>query len=324
MDKVSFPFLSTTSRSRLDWDDLRYVLAVSRAGSASGAAKMLSITYSTMIRRIDAIEEKLHVRLFERLRNGYILTEAGVTLCEVARQCEPLVFAAERRIAGSETRLVGNLRISTASVLAQYLLPSAVTDFRQAHSNIQIEIQTASERVDLSKREVDLALRMSAQVPDYLVGRKLGEIRFRIYSWHTAPFLSQFGKTPRPLNVLLEALPWIAFEHNQYNRIYDRWFHTNVPLSSIAIRADHFPNTLALLRTGIGVTLLPEFVAYDMPGLIPLSYPIDELQTPLWLLTHPDLRNSARVRAFMEVVGEALKRLVTRIFHQNEEQIASN
>jgi DNA-binding transcriptional LysR family regulator len=91
-----------------------------------------------------------------------------------------------------------------------------------------------------------------------------------------------------------------------------RWMHANVPASSVVIRVDHFPSALALLRTGIGVALLPDIVAAGEPKLVPLSAPIDELEFPLWVLTHPDLRKSARVRAFMQIVGDELARLLPR------------
>lgn len=294
--------------SRLDWDDLRYVLAVARAGSLSGAARDLSVMHSTMLRRIDAIEEKLQVRLFERLRNGYVATEAGDALRRVAEQCEPLVAEAERRIVGGDTRLTGSLHVTTGVVVAQYLLPRALAAFCATHPDIEVEIQAALERLDLSRREADIAIRMSAQVPDYLVGRKLGEVGFRVYCWHEAPFAGVAGGTPkfRPVETLVRELPWICFQRDARDRMYDRWLHANVPQSSVVARADHFPTSLALLRTGMGVTLLPEFMAKEVDGLVALSAPIKELQTPLWILTHPDLRHAARVRAFMQVTGDEM------------------
>lgn len=297
------------SSSRLDWDDLRYVLAVARAGSLSGAARSLAVRHSTMLRRIDAIEDKLQVRLFERLRNGYVPTEAGETMCRIAGQCEPLVAEAERRIVGGDTRLTGNLNVTAGVVVALSLLPPALAAFCAQYPEIEVEVQGTREQLDLSRREADIAVRMSAQVPDYLVGRKLGEIRFRVYGWHDAPFLNSAGKKPKikPVENLTQELPWICFQKDARYRVYDRWLHDNVPPSSVAIRVDHFPAALAMLRTGIGVALLPEFMAKDIDGLVALSAPIDSIQTPLWILTHPDLRNTARVRAFMKVVGDVMQ-----------------
>ena len=306
---------NAVSSSRLDGDDLRYVLAVARAGSLSGAARELAVRHSTMLRRIDAIEEKLQSRLFERLRNGYVATEAGEVLRRIAEQCEPLVAEAERRIIGGDTRLTGTIRVTTGTVVAQYLFPPALATFHAAYPDIEVEVEGARERLDLSRREADVAIRMSSQVPDHLVGRVLGEVRFRVYAWRDAPFLASLlatGRKPKlqPVDKLTRDYPWICFQRDERDRVYDRWMHANVPDASVAARADHFPTSLALLRTGMGVALLPEFMARDNDGLVALSAPIDALQSPLWILTHPDLRNTARVRAFMQVAGDALQQVL--------------
>lgn len=294
------------SASRLDWDDLRYVLAVARAGSLSGAARALSVRHSTMLRRIDAIEKKLQVRLFERLRDGYVPTDAGETMCGIAAQCEPLVSEAERRIVGGDTSLTGALHVTTGLVVAQSLLPDALAAFCRTYPDIEVEVQGTKERLDLSRREADIAIRMSSRIPDYLVGRKLGDIRFRAYASRNASFMKGKVPKPRPVEKLLDELPWICFQRDMRDRVYDRWMHEHVPSSSVAVRVDHFPTSLAMLRTGIGVALLPEFMARKEQDVVALSPPIDALQTPLWILTHPDLRNTARIRAFMKVAGDAI------------------
>jgi DNA-binding transcriptional LysR family regulator len=313
MTKTAFNTTENPESSRLDWDDLRYVLAVARAGSLSGAARELAVRHSTMLRRIDAIEEKLQTRLFERLRNGYVATEAGETLRRIAEQCEPLIAEAERRIVGGDTRLTGNVQVTTGFVVAQYLLPPALATFHAAYPDIEVEVQGARERLDLSRREADVAIRMSSQVPDYLVGRKLGDVKFRVYACRGAPFLGNRKPKVQPIEKLAHNYPWICFQRDARDRLYDRWMHANVPDTSVAARADHFPTSLALLRTGMGIALLPEFMACGTDDLVALSARIDELESPLWILTHPDLRNTARVRVFMQAVGDALQQALREI-----------
>ncbi|HYD79002.1 MAG TPA: LysR family transcriptional regulator [Paucimonas sp.] len=299
------------SASKLDWDDLRHVLAVARHGSLSGAARALRVTHSTMLRRIDAVEGKLQTRLFERLRDGYVATEAGELLRRAAEQCEPLVAEAERLVIGGDTRLTGSLRITTAPVIALHLLPPVLAKFCGAHPDIEVELQTSLERVDLSRREADVALRVAHKVPDYLVGRVVGELRMRIYAWPGAPFLAA-GKRiskPLPVDAVIRDFPWISFERDVLERPSNRWLQANVPASSVVLRVDHFPSALAMLRTGIGVALLPEIVTNDAPELVALTAPIEELDMPIWILTHPDLRNSARVRAFLQMAGDEIGRL---------------
>nr|WP_272938369.1 substrate-binding domain-containing protein [Noviherbaspirillum denitrificans] len=211
--------------------------------------------------------------------------------------------------------MAGSLQISTGFVIAQHLLPPTLAAFRSQYPAIEVEIQTAREQVDLARRDADIAIRFATRVPDYLVGRKLGNIRFRIYAWNDAPFLlpSDKGSVTRSIDYLVGAYPWICLGRDARERPYDRWMHKHVPDSSVVMRADHFPTSLALLRAGLGVALLPEFMAYGMNDLVALSAPIDELESPLWILTHPDLRNTARVRAFTQVVGAALENLLSKL-----------
>ncbi|MFZ6776871.1 LysR family transcriptional regulator [Undibacterium sp. Ji83W] len=292
--------------TRLDWDDLRYILVVARAGSLSAAARVLKVTHSTVLRRIEAIEAKMEVRLFERLRTGYVCTEAGESLRHAAEQCEPLIAQAEREIMGGDTRLTGHVRVTTAHVVAMYLLPSALARFHALHSQIEVEVRTARERVDLARREADVAIRMSADVPDTLVGRQLGQVRIRVYGWHDAAYLAKLkSRMLLPLEALTRDFPWIGFDGQ--DRSYDRWVDAHVPSQVVVARADHFPSATALIKTGMGISILPEFVAQDVPGLRALSEPIPALQSPLWMLTHVDLRNTARVRAFMQIAGNALE-----------------
>jgi DNA-binding transcriptional LysR family regulator len=302
----------TPNASRIDWDDLRYVLALARNGSLSAAARSLRVTHTTVLRRLDVIEERLQVRLFERLRSGYQATPAGETLRLSAEQCEPLVAQAERHIMGGDTRLTGSLRVSTAHVLALHLLPVALALFHAEHEKIVVEVRASRERVDLARREADIALRMTKEVPDTLVGRQLGQIRVRVYGWHQDARIAALSEHGLPsMTSLLQDFPWIGFDGQ--DRIYDRWIDAHVPLSAIVARADHFPSALALLRAGLGLSILPEFVALDTPGLVALSGPIEALQTPLWILTHADLRNTARVRAFMQTVGNGLEKTLAAI-----------
>ena len=181
----------TAAGSRLDWDDLRYILTLARHASMSAAARQLAVTHSTVLRRIESIETKMAVRLFERLRTGYVTTAAGEALRRVAEQCEPLIAQAEREIIGGDTRLTGQLRVTTAHVVAMHLLPSALAKFHTLHGKIEVEVRTARERLDLARREADVAIRMSSQVPDTLVGRELGQVKIRVYGWHDAPYLSK-------------------------------------------------------------------------------------------------------------------------------------
>jgi len=288
----------------LDWDDLRVALAVAEAGSLAGAARALNVNHTTALRRLDALEARLATRLFERQRGGYVPTEAGEMLAEEARAIAPRVVDIERRILGHDLRLTGSVRVTTAFVTMAYLLPAPLAAFAAAHPGIEVEMAENTALVDLSRREADVALRLSHQVPEHWVGRTLGVARFRVYARRGAAGLPQ-RRTPLPL--LLAKAPWVSFEREPSNR-FGRWMLENIPPRQVRLRVDMFNGIAAMLRTGLGIGVLPTFVAPHEPGLVAVSAPIAELETPLWILTHPDLRRTARIQAFMQVFGEALAR----------------
>ncbi len=286
----------------LDWDDLRVALAVADAGSLAGAARALNVNHTTALRRLDALESRLGTRLFDRQRGGYVLTEAGDVLAQEARAIAPRVADIERRLLGRDLRLTGTLRLTTAFVTTAYLLPQPLADFARAHPGIEVEVAENSALVDLSRRQADVAIRLSHQVPEHWVGRSLGTASFRVYARRDASGLPQHVQ---PLADLLAQAPWIAFEREATGNQFARWMRERIPARQVRMRVDIFNTAIAMVRTGLGIGVLPSFVVDREPELIPVSDPIPELETPLWILTHPDLRRTARIQAFMEMVGDA-------------------
>lgn len=300
----------------LAWDDLRYALAIGAAGSLAGAARALGVNHTTVLRRLDALEAQLGTRLFDRKRSGYQATEAGLTLLEQARHMAMRADEVERRVLGRDRELTGVLRVTTAFVLMDHLLPQPLADFARAYPGIEVEVIENAYMADLSsrhadpeqnwtRREADVALRLSGNVDEHLVGRRLGMTECRVYALRGAPGLPQ---DITPIEVLIREAPWVAFERDASTRVYDRWFRERLVQSNVRIRVDIFNAKAAMLRTGIGVGVLPTFMEDKHPELVAVSEPIAELAQPVWILTHPDLRHTARVRAFMQFVGDALTR----------------
>lgn len=296
----------------LDWGDLRHVLAVGQWGSVAGAARRLGVNATTVQRRLDALEQSLGARLFERSRSGYQPTEAGTVVLEQARRMADQADEIERRVLGRDRELTGPLRLTTAFVVMEHLLPQPLADFAAAYPGIEVEVVENAFLVDLARRhadtgpaqlQADVALRLSANVAEHLVGRPLGPTHCRVYALRGAAGLPQ-ALTPLP--ALLRDAPWVAFERDATHRVYDRWMRTHLAHAHVRVRVDIFNAAAAMLRTGIGVGVLPTFVAERHPELVAVSEPIPELSVPVWMLTHPDLRGTARVRAFMQHVGDAL------------------
>ena len=287
----------------LDWDDLRVALAVADAGSLAGAARALNVNHTTALRRLDALEARLNTRLFERQRGGYVPTEAGELLAQEARAIAPRVHDIERRLLGRDLRLTGSVRVTTAFVTMAYLLPQPLADFARSHPGIEVEVAESGALLDLSRRQADVALRISHQVPEHWVGRQLGTVRYKVYAKRGAAGLPQ-RKTQ--LDALLAGAPWVAFEREGSANRFARWMQEHVPPEQVCLRVDIFNSIVSMLRTGLGVGLLPTFVEASEPELIPVSADIGDLETPVWVLTHPDLRRTARIQAFMQLVGDAV------------------
>jgi len=300
----------------LDWSDLRHALAIGQAGTLAGAARQLGVNATTVQRRLEALEQRLGARLFDRLRSGYQPTEAGAVLLEQARRMADQADEIERRVLGRDRELTGPLRVATAFVVMEHLLPRPLADFAQAYPGIEVEVVENAILVDLSRRhtdnssdwthrEADVALWLSSNVAEHLVGRQLGMTQCRVYARRGAAGLPQ-SETSLP--VLFREAPWVAFERDATHRVYDRWMRTHLDRAEVRVRVrvDIFNAVAAMLRTGLGVGVLPTFMEEQHPELVAVSEPIPELAAPVWMLTHPDLRRTARVRAFMQFVGDAV------------------
>lgn len=298
----------------LDWGDLRHALAIGEAGGLAGAARQLGLNHSTVLRRLDALERRLGARLFERLRSGYRPTEAGLLVLERARRMADQADEIERRVLGRDRELTGPLRVTTAFVVMAHLLPQPLADFARAFPGIEVEVVENAVLVDLTRRradetpaggwrEADVAVRLSPQVAEHLVGRQLGLSHCKVYARRGAAGLPQGIE---PLATLVRDAPWVTFERDAQSRVYDRWMREQLAQAQVRLRVDIFNAVAAVLRTGLGVGILPTFMEPQHPELMAVSEVLPELSVPVWMLTHPDLRHTARVQAFMQHVGDAV------------------
>ncbi len=304
----------------LDWSDLRYALAIGELGSIGAAARRLGVNATTVQRRLDALEGSLGARLFDRSRGGYQPTEAGALVLDQARRMADRADEIERHVMGLDRELTGPLRVTTAFVVMEHLLPAPLASFARAYPGIEVEVVENAFLVDLSRRhadsapglarlEADVALRLSSNVAEHLVGRQLGMTHCRAYALRGAAGLPQ---TMTPLAELLRDAPWVAFERDATHRVYDRWMRSQLAGAQVRVRVDIFNAVAAMVRTGIGIGLLPTFMEDRHPELVAVSDVIPETSVPVWMLTHPDLRETARVRAFMQHVGDALAQRLAR------------
>ncbi|MEW6644703.1 MAG: LysR family transcriptional regulator [Pseudomonadota bacterium] len=285
----------------MEWDDLRYVLAVAEAGSLAGAARTLGVNHTTVLRRISAFETSLGLRLFERLPTGYVLTGGGEELIAAARTVRDTVTTLERRLVGQDLRLSGTVRITTTDTLMATLLPGVLADFRAEQPGIDLEVAMANAMANLSLRDADVAIRPSNNPPEALVGRRVAAIAFAIYG--SPAYLARHDPADD-----LAGHHWVAPDDNLAATTAAQWMRTELPECEVVLRAD---SLLALRQTaeaGLGLAALPCYLGDTSPGLVRVRPPIAAMATALWVLTHDDLRHTARIRAFTEFAATALGR----------------
>ncbi len=286
-----------------DWDDLRYVLAIARAGGLAGAARAQGVNHSTMFRRLNALEERLGVQLFERLPAGYRPTEAGERLVAAAERIEAETIALDRELTGRDTRLCGRLRVTSSETLAYRILTDELARFRALHPGIQVELIIENRQLDLSRREADVALRATRPTEGDLFGRKLADVAWAVYG--ADGYLRERGMPGEPEDLARHAL--IGWADAAPVKAAT-WLAGIAPADAVIYRSSSLINQLVAAKSGIGLGVLPCYLADPEPGLRRVLPPIAELARELWLITHADLRRTARVRAFMELIGEGIRR----------------
>lgn len=289
-------------RSQLAWSDFHTVLSIAHHGSVALACEAMAITHSTLLRKLDQIEHRLKTRLFHRSRGRYTPTEAGAEIVEAARSFEPVAAAAEMRVKGLDLRPRGEVRVTAAPIVIEHLLAPVLVQFASAFPEIQIELAATRDHVNLRRREAEVAIRIADTVPDWLVGRKLVDLKFRVYG----PAAGRGRASLRPLPELARQRRWIGFERDARDLKFDRWLAREVPDASVVLRVDNFSHAATLVRAGLGIALLPVFVESRLDGLSPLTETVGALTTPLWLITHPELMDSMRVKVLMRAFGPAL------------------
>ena len=280
-----------------DWDDLRLVLAVFQAGTLSGAARKLGVTHSTVFRRLGEIEQRMGVRLFERFRDGYAPTPAGETAAASAARLEDEVLTLERKLSGQDLRPSGTVRITTTDTLS-VLLMRHLTATRAVHREIRCEIVISNAVANLTRREADIAIRPTPAPSESLVGRRVADIAHAIYGSHA--YLSRHGHNE------LAAHDWIGLDDALASTVIGRWMDQNVRATQIACRVDALPALRDAADAGLGLAMLPCYVGDPAPGLRRVTpKALAEPRSALWLLTHDDLKRTARIRATLDFLAKA-------------------
>jgi DNA-binding transcriptional LysR family regulator len=275
----------------MNWDDFRYFLALCREGSVSRAGQTLGVTHTTVARRIQALEAALKTRLFDRTPEGYVMTQAAETMFEDVERIENRVHAIDREIVGRDLDLSGPLTITTPYDFAIAALLPGFRKFRRQYPRIKLTLSTTTSFVDLSAREADIAVRLTARPPENLVGRRVLPLRHGIYT--TRAYLRAAGNDPE----------LILFSRGDER---PDWATKHFPNADVALRTDNVATMRAAVLAGLGVARIPCFIGDADKRLCRLDLEMQPSDWGIWTLSHVDLRSTARVRVARDFLADTI------------------
>ena len=291
----------------LDWNDLRYFLSVARTGSTLAASKQLRVSQSTVSRRITALEEEIDVKLFVRKPSGYELTPRGSSLLPAAENVELAMLAFSDGIEAELRRLSGTVRLSTVESAANAWVIPAVSLLRKRHPEVRLEILTSDHYVDLARGEADVAIRFGPKpTQDTLIVRHLVDMLESFYV--SEEFVETLG-IPKEVADLAR-YPLVASTDGQ--SLTNRWIAEHLPDAEIVQRASSVSSIIAGVRSGLGAAILPCMMGDDIPGLVRLLPPIEELTTPGWMVTTDEARRQPHIRAVIDLVIEQIQQTLAK------------
>lgn len=282
----------------IDWDDVRYFLAVARAGSVRAAAQRLGVNHATVLRRVGQLEDRLGVQMFEKLPSGYRITSAGEEVLELADRMEATSNLLEGRVVGRDQSVRGLLRVTLAPFLSTHLLMPDLAEFARLHPDIEMDISSSGELANLTNREADVAIRVvydRKSLPLNLHGLKGPDLFGGVYVSRDCIAARRAG-TPDPIR-------WIVI--SAYG--VPEWAgEGEVRIADVPVRVTDAGSQLAAVRQGLGITTLPCFVGDADPLLVRVPGTDLHMYGTLWLLTQGEARKTKRVRLFNEFLFRRL------------------
>jgi DNA-binding transcriptional LysR family regulator len=279
----------------MNWDDLRYFLAVLRRGSHKAGARLLGVNPTTVSRRLAALEAALGVKLFERTPDRLLPTPAARALLPRAERIEGEVTASQRELEGASGRMDGPLRITAGDGLINHLVLPALGQLLRAHPGLVVDLRAETRVLDLARREADLAVRLVRPREPALIARSIGQMRFAIFG--SEAYLDRRG-TPRSMEGLA-AHDWVGFDDSLDRLPQVSWLRRRVPAPRYVVRANTTTAQVRACAEGHGLALLPAFTAPSDPRLRRLFPRQEGPVRELWGVNHADLRGNPKVSAFL-------------------------
>lgn len=276
----------------MNWDDLRFFLALSRERSVSGAGRVLAVKHTTVARRIAALEDQMGSRLFDRLPSGYAMTQVAENLYPHALAMEELAQAADREVFGMDTQLSGTLKLTTSYDVFTRLITPRLHQFTDQYPGIDLELLSSTSLADLASRQADIALRLSPKPPEYLIGREVVPLRHGVYA------SARYLKRKRGIEKL------ILWEHD---RDLPEWVIDHFPGARVMARTSEVMTMMEAVKNHLGIARIPCYVADAEPTLRRIDVSLTPSKWGVWVLSHVDLRSTARVRVCREFLIDIIE-----------------
>ncbi len=286
----------------LEWSDLRFLLEVARSGTLAAAARTLGVAETTVGRRIAALERSLGARLVARTPDGLVLTDVGESVRAAGEEMERSATRAEQRALGADRQLSGLVRVATTEMLGELVVVPAVVELRRRHPHIRVDIVAGTARLDISRREADLALRYSRPEGGDLALRRAGAVAFGAYA--SKEYLAARGHPARGSGFAGHDI--VDFDAGSLSWRRGGLGGETVHDARVVLRSNSALILLAAVRQGQGIGPLPCFLARPDPALVrvPAGAPVELEQ--LWMVVHKDVQRASRVRAVLDAVEARL------------------
>ena len=285
-----------------DWNDIRFFLAVGRAGSFNAAARDLGTSQPTVSRKIASLEAQFGAVLFDRHQDGLTLTQVGRSLWDEALGIEEAAFAFERRLAAQTNEATGLVRMSTTEGLGTLWLTPKLAEFSQRHPGLTLQMLLENHASDLLRREADLALRLTRPITPDLIAKKVGELSFGLFA--SREYISRCGLPGSLQELGRHRLVSLALRQSKLD---ETWQDILDAGSAVAYSTNSSLAEIAAVHSGLGVGLLPVYAArlFSLVRVLPVQ---QWRRRDIWLVVHPDVKSSVRIRVLFDAVAQTFKR----------------
>ena len=279
----------------MNWDDLRFFLNVATQGTAKQAAQTMKVNHTTVARRVASLEERLGSRLFDKSPAGFRLTATGEKILQAAERVADEVAGIEASIAGEDMALSGTVRLTMSDFILNTIGIPLIRSVLTEHPEIDFEL-TASDIVsNLLRREADVAVRLTNAPHQSLVGRRAATTHYHLYR-----------RTDRYLEPTQAGTPVLVYAYQEASEILTntKWFRDIYPDARTQVSFNTTFSMHEAARAGLGLARLPCFMGDTDPLLERHPKSVAEKGFDIWVLTHPDLRSTARIRAVTDILWD--------------------